>query len=71
MGTGFLVEKNDSGALASAILTLLENDSLRETMGRAGRVWALQHFHFNDMVNATCNATRLWEMDSAGIEQRK
>jgi glycosyltransferase involved in cell wall biosynthesis len=55
MGTGFLVEKNDSGALASAILTPLENDSLRETMGRAGRVWALQHFHFNDMVNATCN----------------
>jgi hypothetical protein len=34
MWTGFLVEKNDSGA---------------------GRVWALQHFHFNDMVNATCN----------------
>jgi hypothetical protein len=47
--TGFLVEKNDSGALASATLRLLENDSLRETMGRAGRFRALQHFHFNDM----------------------
>ncbi len=35
--TGFLVPKNDSGALAAAICHLLEDDDLRLSMGRAGR----------------------------------
>jgi glycosyltransferase involved in cell wall biosynthesis len=42
--TGFLVEKNDADELAKALLVLLNDDSLREAMGRAGRRRAFQHF---------------------------
>jgi len=42
--TGILVAKNDASALAQAILQLLEDDALRERMGRAARAWALGHF---------------------------
>ncbi len=42
--TGFLVEKNDAPSLASAILKLLENDDLRESMGRAARKRAIECF---------------------------
>ncbi len=35
--TGLLVDKNDPKALAQAIMSLLENDRMRETMGRAAR----------------------------------
>jgi glycosyltransferase involved in cell wall biosynthesis len=50
--TGFLVEKNDCHALADAILKLLENDMLRERMGRAARKWALEHFNWDRIVAA-------------------
>lgn len=42
--TGILVAKNDAPALAQAILQLLEDDALRERMGRAARTRALDHF---------------------------
>jgi glycosyltransferase involved in cell wall biosynthesis len=42
--TGFLVEKNDPKALARQILRLLQNDDLREKMGRAARRRALSTF---------------------------
>lgn len=42
--TGILVAKNDAPALAQAILQLLEDDALRERMGRAARAWALGRF---------------------------
>lgn len=42
--TGFLVNKNDPRALAEAILTLLTNDNLRQTMGKASRKWAHEQF---------------------------
>jgi glycosyltransferase involved in cell wall biosynthesis len=42
--TGILVEKNDVKSLADALLTLLEDEDLREDMGRAGRKRALEHF---------------------------
>lgn len=42
--TGFLVEKNHVFALATAILRLLENDDLRESMSKAARQWALENF---------------------------
>ena len=50
--TGFLVEKNDSQGLAAAILKLLENDALRESMGRAARRRALEHFDWDTIVAA-------------------
>jgi glycosyltransferase involved in cell wall biosynthesis len=53
--TGFLVEKNDSHALAEAILKLIENDALRESMGRAARSRALQHFSWDTIVPAMHN----------------
>jgi glycosyltransferase involved in cell wall biosynthesis len=53
--TGFLVEKNDSQALAEAILRLLEDDALRESMGRAARKRALEHFHWDSILNAMCD----------------
>jgi glycosyltransferase involved in cell wall biosynthesis len=42
--TGFIVDKNDPQQLAQVLLRLLEDDGLRETMGRAGRERALANF---------------------------
>ncbi|MGC2398586.1 MAG: glycosyltransferase family 4 protein [Acidobacteriaceae bacterium] len=42
--TGFIVEKNNVEGMARALLLLLRNDDLRETMGRAGRQRVLQCF---------------------------
>jgi glycosyltransferase involved in cell wall biosynthesis len=42
--TGLLVDKNDSKGLSEALLELLQNDALRETLGRAGRRWAHEQF---------------------------
>jgi glycosyltransferase involved in cell wall biosynthesis len=42
--TGFLVEKNNVGELAQALLLLLKDDARREIMGRAGRRRVLKHF---------------------------
>jgi glycosyltransferase involved in cell wall biosynthesis len=41
--TGSLVPHGDSDALAEAVIHLLEDGHLRETMGRAGRDWAGVH----------------------------
>ncbi len=49
--TGFLVEKNDSQALAEAILLLIRDDERREQMGRAARKRALRHFDWNAIVD--------------------
>lgn len=48
--TGFLVDKDDFFALAEAILRLLKNDDLRETMGRAGRKRAFQYFTWDKIA---------------------
>jgi glycosyltransferase involved in cell wall biosynthesis len=48
--TGFLVEPNDAQALASVMLKLLEDDFLREKMGRAARQRALQLFTWDTIV---------------------
>jgi glycosyltransferase involved in cell wall biosynthesis len=50
--TGFLVERNDSHALAEAILKLLENDALWESVGRAARRRALEYFHWDTIAAA-------------------
>ena len=42
--TGILVEKNDPAELAEALLRLLNDDDLREAMGRAGRQRVMGHF---------------------------
>ena len=45
--TGILVEPNDAPALAEAILRLLADDNLRESMGKAGRQRVLQLFSWD------------------------
>ncbi len=50
--TGFIVEKNDPEQLAYTLVRLLEDDALREKMGRAGRERALSRFTW-DMVAET------------------
>ncbi len=42
--TGFLCPKNDARATARFLLRLLQNDALRESMGRAGRNHVLTNF---------------------------
>lgn len=51
--TGLLVEKNNAPALATAILQLLENDDLRESMGRAGRQRAFDYFTWERAADKT------------------
>ncbi len=50
--TGFIVEKNDPHQLAHALLQLLEDDALREAMGRAGRKRALAHFTWDRVAES-------------------
>jgi glycosyltransferase involved in cell wall biosynthesis len=50
--TGFLVEKNDPVALARSILKLLEDDALREAMGRAARERALRLFTWDNVAQS-------------------
>jgi glycosyltransferase involved in cell wall biosynthesis len=49
--TGFLVDKNNPQQVADAIVTLLENDSLREAMGKCAREHVLKNFTW-DVVAA-------------------
>jgi len=48
--TGLLVAKNNPHELAQAILTLLRDDQLRETMGKASRARAHGHFTWNQVA---------------------
>jgi glycosyltransferase involved in cell wall biosynthesis len=48
--TGLVVERNDSEALAKAILRLLGDPALRERMGRAGRDRALNFFTWDHVA---------------------
>ena len=64
--TGFLVNKNNPQQVADAILTLLENDSLRETMGKCARQHVLNHFTWDRVAadlykryRGLCSATEL------------
>lgn len=50
--TGFLVEKNDSAALAKALIALLQDDALRERMGRSARRRALEHFSWQNISDS-------------------
>ncbi len=50
--TGFVVDKNDASALADALLKLLEDDALRESMGRAGRQRVLDYFTWDRVAQA-------------------
>jgi glycosyltransferase involved in cell wall biosynthesis len=61
--TGLLVAKNDPQALANKILALLENDSLRQHMGREARQRALTSFTWDiaaermyDRYRQLCNS---------------
>ncbi|MBW4538224.1 MAG: glycosyltransferase family 4 protein [Myxacorys chilensis ATA2-1-KO14] len=49
--TGLLVEPNNPAALADAIVQLLENDSLRESMGRAARRHVFHHFTWDRIAD--------------------
>lgn len=51
--TGFLVPPSDPKALARALKTLLEDESLRRRMGQAGRAKALEHFTLELMLRRT------------------
>ncbi|MEJ5347723.1 MAG: glycosyltransferase [Desulfosoma sp.] len=42
--TGFLAPEHDASALTSYLKTLMENDDLRNAMGRAGRAWVEGRF---------------------------
>ena len=52
--TGFIVEKNDAPQMAQALLRLLEDDALRESMGKAGRERALTYFTWDKVAENMC-----------------
>ena len=54
--TGLLVEKNNASALATAMLKLLKNDELRETMSRAARERALEYFYLGALCRSYVTA---------------
>lgn len=47
--SGLLVPRDDSGALAAAICRLVEDDQLRQSMGRAGRLRCDQEFSWEHL----------------------
>ncbi|HEX2971830.1 MAG TPA: glycosyltransferase family 4 protein [Tepidisphaeraceae bacterium] len=50
--TGFLVPAFDQGRFVESLATLLGDEKLRQSMGQAGRVFALQRFGAQTMVEA-------------------
>jgi len=52
--TGLLVDVDDVGELADAIIRLIENPQLAEKMGRMGRKRVQEKFGINEMVEQTC-----------------
>ena len=48
--TGYIVPKGDPDAAASAIQHFIDNPSLRESMGAAGRARVEQFYDWNDNV---------------------
>jgi glycosyltransferase involved in cell wall biosynthesis len=50
--TGLLVERGNPSALAGAIVQLLQNDALRQTMGRAGRQRVLEKFTWEKITDS-------------------
>ena len=49
--TGFLVERSDSDALATAIIQLIENEDLRASMGELGLEKAVELYSFETMAD--------------------
>jgi glycosyltransferase involved in cell wall biosynthesis len=62
--TGFIVDKNDPQQLAQVLLRLLEDDALREKMGRAGRERALANFTWDRVAETML--TRYQELSRVG-----
>jgi glycosyl transferase family 1 len=61
--TGVLVDKNDPKPLAQAIVNLLENDQMREAMGRAARLRVFEHFTWDKAAQRIFDRySRLCEM---------
>lgn len=56
--TGFVVPPRDASALAAAVRTLLNDESLRTRMGGAGRERVVRHFRERDMVRKTVQVYR-------------
>jgi glycosyltransferase involved in cell wall biosynthesis len=56
--TGFLVEPADPVALASAMVTLLEDSTRRRSFGEAGRRRVTAHFGVDRLVDGTLTAYR-------------
>jgi glycosyltransferase involved in cell wall biosynthesis len=48
--TGLLVERGSADELADAILRLLSDDSIRKSMGKAGRQRAVELFSWDRIV---------------------
>jgi glycosyltransferase involved in cell wall biosynthesis len=71
--TGFIVEKNDAQQMAQALLKLLEDDVLRESMGKAGRERALTYFTWDKVAEdmrkryQTLSGTNVVNMHSASL----
>jgi glycosyltransferase involved in cell wall biosynthesis len=50
--SGVLVPPRESGALSTAIMRLLDDPELRETMGQAGRVWVKRSHSLESLARA-------------------
>lgn len=65
--TGFLVDKNDTDALATAMTRLLDDRELRATMGERGRRRALDLFTWDQ---AAARATELYDLARGRVRTR-
>lgn len=53
--TGFLVTERSQGAVTTALLNAIEQDDLRERIGRNARMWAQEHLSHTQLVRDTQN----------------
>ena len=50
--TGYVVDGNDCGAIADHVVRLLESKELRDSMGSAGRQWAVEEWRWERWSSA-------------------
>jgi glycosyltransferase involved in cell wall biosynthesis len=62
--TGFATPAKDAAAIATALIRILKDDAMAQSMAAAARVFVLEHF---DLAKCTARLERYYDEVSAGV----